>query len=306
MVVTCGITWANIVHSLKGALCEEISIIQSPAGQKQRPQKHPEKPTGPPALFFHFLSPSLPLIGLHLLCLTPYPPQLSDKWSLGMKCRGLTVALLNGFLKKYKSLNLGKLRCLAIVIESEEAYQTLQVIELLQWLGAIGVKSVCLYDKEGVTKKSKQAILGKLNNAVIFEVLSSICCPKESSENDKLVDHNHMMLEFASFSDGKEAVTKAANLLFMKYLKLNKLAGDQEGQIFTEPHMAEALKAIGCKGADPDLLLVYGPARCHLGFPIWRIRYTEIVHMGPLKSMRYGSLIKAIYKFTMVRQNYGK
>nr|XP_048336671.1 dehydrodolichyl diphosphate synthase complex subunit NUS1 isoform X3 [Ziziphus jujuba var. spinosa] len=274
------------------------------------------------------------------------PSHSKDKWSLGMKCRGLTVALLklvqignlvllllwhilhfivsifyfvlgiarvaesyfisSGFLKKYKSLNLGKLRCLAIVIESEEAYQTLQVIELLQWLGAIGVKSVCLYDKEGVTKKSKQAILGKLNNAVIFEVLSSICCPKESSENDKLVDHNHMMLEFASFSDGKEAVTKAANLLFMKYLKLNKLAGDQEGQIFTEPHMAEALKAIGCKGADPDLLLVYGPARCHLGFPIWRIRYTEIVHMGPLKSMRYGSLIKAIYKFTMVRQNYGK
>lgn len=29
-------------------------------------------------------------------------------------------------------------------------------------------------------------------------------------------------------------------------------------------------------------------------------------HMGPLKSMNYGSLIKAIYKFTMVRQNYGK
>ena len=29
-------------------------------------------------------------------------------------------------------------------------------------------------------------------------------------------------------------------------------------------------------------------------------------HMGSLKSMRYGSLIKAIYKFTMVRQNYGK
>lgn len=33
----------------------------------------------------------------------------------------------------------------------------------------------------------------------------------------------------------------------------------------------------GCRGPDPDLLLVYGPARCHLGFPAWRIRYTEIV-----------------------------
>ncbi|KAH7517856.1 hypothetical protein FEM48_Zijuj09G0108500 [Ziziphus jujuba var. spinosa] len=138
------------------------------------------------------------------------------------------------------------------------------VLEIARWRGAIGVKSVCLYDKEGVMKKSKQAILEKLNNA-------------ESGENDKHVDHNHMMLEFASFSDGKEAVTKAANSLFLKHLKLNKLAGDQERQIFTEPHMAEALKAIGCKGAGPDLLLVYGPARCHLGFPVWRIRYAEIV-----------------------------
>ncbi|RVX12316.1 hypothetical protein CK203_010695 [Vitis vinifera] len=29
-------------------------------------------------------------------------------------------------------------------------------------------------------------------------------------------------------------------------------------------------------------------------------------HMGPLKSMKYGSLLKAIYKFSMVHQNYGK
>ncbi|WKA01366.1 hypothetical protein VitviT2T_019649 [Vitis vinifera] len=28
-------------------------------------------------------------------------------------------------------------------------------------------------------------------------------------------------------------------------------------------------------------------------------------HMGPLKSMKYGSLLKAIYKFSMVHQNYG-
>ena len=29
-------------------------------------------------------------------------------------------------------------------------------------------------------------------------------------------------------------------------------------------------------------------------------------HMGPLKSMSYGSLVKAIFKYTMVHQNYGK
>ncbi|KAI5314276.1 PREDICTED: dehydrodolichyl diphosphate [Prunus dulcis] len=79
-----------------------------------------------------------------------------------------------GVLKSYKALNLGKLRYLAIVIESEEAYQTLKVIELLQWLEAIGVKRVCLYDTEGVLKKSKEAILNKLKNASEFKVLSSV------------------------------------------------------------------------------------------------------------------------------------
>ncbi|PQQ21344.1 dehydrodolichyl diphosphate synthase complex subunit NUS1 [Prunus yedoensis var. nudiflora] len=154
-----------------------------------------------------------------------------------------------GVLKSYKALNWAS-----------------YVIELLQWLEAIGVKRVCLYDTEGVLKKSKEAILNKLKNA------------REFKAYEDLVDQNHMALEFSSFSDGKEAVTKAANLLFVS----------------------------SCRGPDPDLLLVYGPARCHLGFPAWRIRYTEIVHMGQLKSMRYGSLIKAIYGFTTVRQNYGK
>lgn len=114
-------------------------------------------------------------------------------------------------------------------------------------------------------------------------------------------------------SDGKEAVVKAANLLFMKYWNLSKSGKiDKEG-VFTEANLAEALQAVGlyyspnlfsdiyiitfgivsnhisdftCDygcifsgggGPEPDLLLVYGPARCHLGFPAWRIRYTEIV-----------------------------
>ena len=47
------------------------------------------------------------------------------------------------------TLHVIKLRYLAIVVESEEAYQTSKIIELLQWLAAINVKHVCLYDKEG-------------------------------------------------------------------------------------------------------------------------------------------------------------
>ncbi|XP_024034632.1 dehydrodolichyl diphosphate synthase complex subunit NUS1 isoform X2 [Citrus clementina] len=220
-----------------------------------------------------------------------------DLWyfALHIACAIESYLISSGILKRYKALDIDKLRYLAIVIESEEAYHIPAVIQLLQWLVDIGVKHVCLYDAEGILKKSKESILGKLNNATLFE---------EAGESNLLLDHKHITLEFASFPDGKEAVAKAANLLFMKYVKLGGSGKIQEEKIFTEAHMSEALRAVGCKGPEPDLLFVYGPVRCHLGFPAWRIRYTEIVHMGRLKSMRYGSLLKAIYKFTMVRQNY--
>ena len=54
-----------------------------------------------------------------------------------------------GFLRKYKHLNIDRLQYLAIVIESDEAYNTLKIIELLQWLASLGIRSVCLYDVEG-------------------------------------------------------------------------------------------------------------------------------------------------------------
>ncbi|CAN1164324.1 Dehydrodolichyl diphosphate synthase complex subunit NUS1 [Linum perenne] len=160
----------------------------------------------------------------------------------------------------------------------------------------MGVKRVCLYDALGVLKKSKASIVGMLEYAVHLEELHK----KELREIPKCIT-----IEFASMSDGKEAVAKAANLLFTKYMKLSNF-DQQDEQIFTEENVTEALKAVGCMGPEPDLLLVYAPVRCHLGFPAWRTRYTEIEHMGPLKSMKHGSLIKAIYRFTRVRQNYGK
>ncbi|KAH8510750.1 hypothetical protein H0E87_008325 [Populus deltoides] len=241
-------------------------------------------------------------------------------WYLGVGVANVIESYLisSGLLKRYRSIDVGKLRYLAIVIESDDACRISKVIQLLQWLQAIGVKHLCLYDTEGVLKKSKESILAKLKNATLFEVASSICrvmvplfftlLPfrlQEADERDSLLDQKHMTLEFASISDGKEAVAKGGNVLFMKYSKLANSGAEQKEQIFTEANMTEALRAVGCGGPEPDLLLVYGPARCHLGFPAWRIRYTEIVHMGPLKSVRYGSLVKAIYKFTIVRQNYG-
>ncbi|KAJ1404251.1 hypothetical protein SESBI_26718 [Sesbania bispinosa] len=75
----------------------------------------------------------------------------------------------NGVLKKYRSVHLGKLQFLAIVIESEDAHQTSKVVKLLQWLDSIGVKTVCLYDMTGVLKKSKEAIFQKQKNAKPIE-----------------------------------------------------------------------------------------------------------------------------------------
>ncbi|KAL5167879.1 Dehydrodolichyl diphosphate synthase complex subunit NUS1 [Glycine soja] len=199
-------------------------------------------------------------------------------------------------LKKYKSLHSGKVRYLAIVIESEEAYQISKVVKLSQWLDSIGVKNVCLYDMNGVLKKSKETILQKLKNAKSIE---------EVSEVVTLHAPGHMTLEFLSYLDGKEAVAKAANLIFVENSKRHNLGGELDLQILLEPQMNKALQIVGSKGPEPDLLLVYGPVRSHLGFPAWRLRYTEIIHMGSLNFMRYGSLMKVINNFTKVHQNYG-
>ncbi|KAK6916549.1 hypothetical protein RJ641_019410, partial [Dillenia turbinata] len=172
----------------------------------------------------------------------------------------------SGLLKRYKTLNVSKLRYLAIAVESEEAHQTSKIIKLLHWLAAIGVKHVCLYDKRGILKNTKSAILDEFRNATIWG---------EADENDSLLDKNSIMFEFTSYSDGKEAVAEAANVIFKKY-KEGKLGGQQQEPVLSESHLTEALKAVGCGGPEPDLLLVYGPARCHLGFPPWRLRYTEI------------------------------
>ncbi|KAL3538952.1 hypothetical protein ACH5RR_002318 [Cinchona calisaya] len=195
-------------------------------------------------------------------------------------------------LKRYEALDISKVRYLAVVIDSEEARQISKVFELLQWLADIGVKSVCLYDTEGVLKKNKEAITERFGNANLSE---------DAAINGPLVTRRNLTFELLSFADGKEAVAKAANFLFVKHYA----NGIKEKSDFTEPQMAEAIRAIGSGGPEPDLLLIYGPTRCHLGYPAWRLRYTEIVHMGTLKSMSYGSLVKAIFKYTMVLQNYG-
>ncbi|EOA37672.1 hypothetical protein CARUB_v10012283mg [Capsella rubella] len=207
-----------------------------------------------------------------------------------------SYAISLGLNKKYSSINIAKLRCLAVVVDIEEARDVTKVIELLQWLRTIGVKQVGLFDSQGLLKKSKDLILGTIPGSMLSE---------EIAEKDFSPDQNRLALEFISSSDNKEAVMKAANILLQRYLTSSHPENDKGENFFTETHLNEALRVVGENVHAPDLLLVYGPIRSHLGFPAWRLRYTEIVHMGSLKYMRYGSLLKAIHKFTGVHQNYG-
>ncbi|XP_009615924.1 uncharacterized protein [Nicotiana tomentosiformis] len=231
-------------------------------------------------------------LGLHLVWLILH--LIINVWYsvLGIARKVENTLISSGLLKSYNAINISKVRYLAVVIESEEARQTSKVLELLHWLASIGIKSICLYDREGVLKKSQEAIIEGLNKSQ-----ESII---DGSDHGTLPEH--VDLEFVSFADSKPAVAKAANLLFVKHYASTKPGKPN----ITESDMSEALQAAGYEGREPDLLLVYGPVRCHMGFPAWRIRYTEIEHMGPLKSMKFGSLIKTIHKFTKVHQNYGQ
>lgn len=65
---------------------------------------------------------------------------------------------------------------------------------------------------------------------------------QQEGDQKNPVDQKLMTIEFASYSDGKEAVAKAANLLLAEYMKLGR---DKEDQIFTEDRMSEARRAVG-------------------------------------------------------------
>ncbi|KAH7692052.1 Ditranspolycis-polyprenyl diphosphate synthase ((2E6E)-farnesyl diphosphate specific) protein [Dioscorea alata] len=174
-------------------------------------------------------------------------------------------SISSGLLGKYWNLDLSNLKYLGIVVDSEQAKNTVKIKRLLHWLSSIGVKNVILYDMEGVLKNS----IGS----------------DQSSSDSKHIYFEGMAIELLSFSDNKEGVAKAASFLCSKHLKSNPAVSDRVEPVFTEADMDDALMTVGCGGPEPDLLLVYGPARCHLGFPAWRMRYTEImINPSPIEA----------------------
>ncbi|KAF8776188.1 hypothetical protein HU200_003881 [Digitaria exilis] len=225
---------------------------------------------------------------------------LFNLWSLliyNLQC----YLISSGLLRKYQYLHLDRLNYLAIVVDSKEAKNTVKIRQLLSWLSTMGVKHICLYDIEGVLKRSFEPFMNGSKDEKAREFLDI-----GASMNHSHYGYKNMVIDCLSGSDGKEGIAKAADLLCSTYFNGETHGNGKKEPKFTEADMASALKAVDCGGPEPDLLLMYGPARCHLGFPAWRLRYTEIMHMGPLKSMKYGAIVKALYNFSQKYQNYGK
>ncbi|KAL0813080.1 hypothetical protein Bca101_069523 [Brassica carinata] len=117
-----------------------------------------------------------------------------------------SYAISLGLIQKYSSIDIEKLKCLAVVVDIEAARDVSKVIELLQWLTTIGVK-------------------------------------QETGE--KHISPDRIALEFISSSDNKEAVVKAANILLEKYLKSIHPENGVGENVFTESHLNEALRTYG-------------------------------------------------------------
>ncbi|KAJ8510339.1 hypothetical protein OPV22_000773 [Ensete ventricosum] len=181
---------------------------------------------------------------------------------------------------------LDKLNSLAVVVDSEEAKNTTKIKQLLCWLSSIGIKYIILYDMQGVLKQTIGIDLESLTNTSMTP-----CSVIDAKTASSLFHFGKMAIEIISLSDGKEGVAKAASFLYSEHMKDDSEICHRSEPDFTESDVANALKATGSAGDEPDLLLVYGPARCHLGFPAWRLRYTEIVHMGRLRSMNFAAIL---------------
>ncbi|KAG2649231.1 hypothetical protein PVAP13_1NG094100 [Panicum virgatum] len=241
-----------------------------------------------------------------LWCLIHMAISLFDLWScLSKKLECYLIS--SELLSKYQILHLERLKCLGVVVDSREAKNVMEIKQLLHWFSTVGIKYVVLYDIEGVIKESIEHGIEASRDESTSN-FSDVCANTKSSH----CSHGGMVIECLSGSDAKEGIAKAANLLYSASCKgCNNYAPYTRGcdkmfTVFTEADMASALRTVGSGGPELDLLLVYGPVRCHLGFPSWRLRYTEIMHMGPLKSMKYSSIVKVLCQFAQKHQNYGK
>lgn len=57
--------------------------------------------------------------------------------------------ILIGYMSNCVALRLNKLQSVAIVVDSEEAFQISKIFRLVRWLSKFGVMCISLYDMDG-------------------------------------------------------------------------------------------------------------------------------------------------------------
>lgn len=211
-------------------------------------------------------------------------------------------------LEKSRASQRKKPQIVGVVIESEEAETEMsKVCKLLMWLADIGVQHVSLYDMEGLLKQSKRSLektLGNLNTQI--QLVSTWEEHEKWTSESQITEQPIMTVELLSICDGKEGIAKAARYLCENTLQKINSEGQHIDLKLTEADINRGLEAAGCAGPEPDLLLVFGFTRCLLGFPAWRLPFTEIIYMGMLKSLTLDSLLNAVDEFSTKNQRYGK
>ncbi|KAH6830626.1 hypothetical protein C2S53_010182 [Perilla frutescens var. hirtella] len=189
----------------------------------------------------------------------------------------------SGLLKRYKAVVISKVRCLAVVVDSEKTLQSRKVLHLLRWLASIGLRNVCLYDAEGLVagllKGSKEALILLFKSEKLYETTTS---------GQPLGDQKYMNLEVISFSDGKHAVGKAANFLFKSHYLTTKT---EEKLNLTESDMADALGEI-------DVHCFKIVCNCTTAYQAWNILQ---IHCEGSISVRQTKLRLLTSKFETLR-----
>ncbi|XP_031478806.1 uncharacterized protein LOC116249722 isoform X2 [Nymphaea colorata] len=145
--------------------------------------------------------------------------------------------ILIGYTFNHVPLGLSKLQSVAIVVDSEEAFQISKVVTLIRWLSKFGVKHISLYDVDGVMKESKKFLVKNWSDLSIREW-------KEVDKKFASRDQKSVELEWLSFSDGKEAIVKAARYISSSYSKPVELDAHQSKLVILEADVDKALKAV--------------------------------------------------------------
>lgn len=211
-------------------------------------------------------------------------------------------------LKKPTASQRKKPRIVGVVIESEEVETEMsKVCKLLMWLADIGVQHVSLYDMEGLLKQSKRSLEKTLSNLnTHIQLISTWEEHEKWMSESQITEQPIMTVELLSICDGKEGIAKAARYLCANTLQKINSDGQHIDLKLTEADINRGLEATGCAGPEPDLLLVFGFTRCLLGFPAWRLPFTEIIYMGMFNSLTLDSLLDAVDEFSTKNQRYGK